>query len=123
MAELFGADSGSTKCHIPGHAQTVWQDPETGFIRRSLTPATGSYRGSMIEGILPTGATISYAVPPIPNLEHHLVLLEGALSFTLGPDVYELLPGDALRFRLNAPNSYHSAGDQPARYFLTVITS
>jgi transcriptional regulator with XRE-family HTH domain len=122
MAELFGADSGSAKCHIPKNAQIVWKDPETGFVRRSLTPATGGYRGSMIEGILPAGETISYAVPPIPDLEHHLVLLEGALSLTLGPDVYDLAAGDALRFRLNAPNSYHSAGEQPARYFLTVIT-
>jgi transcriptional regulator with XRE-family HTH domain len=122
MAELFGVDSGSAERHFPTASQTIWQDPETGFIRRSLTPATGGYRGSVIEGILPAGATISYAAPPVPDLEHHLVLTEGALRFTLGPDVYDLAAGDALRFRLNAPNSYHSAGEQPARYFLTVIT-
>jgi transcriptional regulator with XRE-family HTH domain len=122
MAELFGAPSGSAERYIPKDAQAVWQDPETGFIRRSLTPATSGFRGSVIEGLLPAGATISYAAPPVPDLEHHLVLVEGALRFTLGPDVYELVAGDAFRFRLNAPNSYHSAGEQPARYFLTVIT-
>ncbi|CTQ52887.1 HTH-type transcriptional regulator PuuR [Roseibium album] len=122
MAELFGVDSGSAERHFPSASQAIWQDPETGFIRRSLTPATSGYRGSVIEGILPAGATISYAAPPVPDLEHHLVLVEGALRFTLGLEVYELVAGDALRFRLNAPNSYHVVGEQSARYFLTVIT-
>ncbi|MDN3718600.1 helix-turn-helix domain-containing protein [Roseibium salinum] len=76
MAELFGAASGTAERHIPKEAQAVWEDPETGFIRRALTPAASGYRGAVIEGLLPAGATISYAVPPIPDLEHHLVLFE-----------------------------------------------
>lgn len=122
MAELFGAASGLVERHIPRASQPVWKDPETGFLRRALTPVAGGYRGSVIEGTLPAGATVAYAAPPIPDLEHHLVLLEGSLRFTLGPDIYDLAPGDAMRFHLNAPNSYHASGDAPARYILTVIT-
>ena len=122
MAELFGAASNDAERHVPKDGQPVWQDPETGFCRRSLTPAAGGYRGTVIEGLLPSGETISYDAPPVPDLEHHLVLLEGKLCCTLGPDVFDLEAGDALRFRLNAPNSYHASGNGPARYLLTVIT-
>jgi len=121
MAELFGADSASVDRLIPRETQSVWTDPESGYRRRVLTPSASGYRGSMIEGTIPPGETVSYAAPPVPDLEHQLLLLEGALRMTVGPDVYDLAPGDALRFRLNAPNSYHAAGTVPARYFLTVI--
>ncbi|WP_428688228.1 helix-turn-helix domain-containing protein [Roseibium sp.] len=122
MAELFGAASATAERHIPRNSQPVWKDPETGFVRRTLTPSVSGYHGAMIEGTLPSGAIISYAAPPVPDLEHHLVLLEGALRFTLGCDAYDLGSGDALRFRLNAPNSYQATGDVPARYILTVFT-
>lgn len=122
MAELFGASSETVERHLPKSKQPVWQDPETGFLRRSLTPAANGFRGTVIEGVLPAGATISYAAPPIPDLEHHLVLLEGNLRCTLGSEVYDLDPGDALRFRLTTANSYHASGQSSARYLLTVIT-
>ncbi|PVB60609.1 XRE family transcriptional regulator [Labrenzia sp. 011] len=122
MAELFGAVSGSAERHSPRAGQPVWEDPESGFQRRTLTPAGGGYRGAVIEGRLAAGATVSYSAPPVPDLEHHLVLLEGSLRVILGPDTFDLEAGDALRFHLDAPNSYHASGEAAARYILTVIT-
>ncbi|MEP2707717.1 MAG: XRE family transcriptional regulator [Roseibium sp.] len=122
MAELFGFGPVSLDAKIARDDQPIWTDPETGFERRSLSPAANGFRGSMIEAILPAGEIISYSVPPLPDLEHHLVLLEGALEITVGDERYPLSPGDSLRFRLNAPNSYHASSNTPARYILTVIT-
>lgn len=122
MADLFGFGAPSLDARIVRDDQPVWQDPETGFLRRSVSPVTSGYRGSVIEGKLPSGATISYSVPPLPDLEHHLVLLEGTLEMTIGDKRYELSPGDCLRFRLNAANAYHAPGPDPARYLLMVIT-
>ena len=122
MAELFAGSTHPVDRYTPRKQQLVWQDPETGFQRRALIPAAGGYRASVIEGTLPAGALISYAAPPLPDLEHHLVLLEGELRCTIGPDVYDLEQGDTLRFRLNVSNSYQASGDKPARYILTVIT-
>ncbi|MDN3718601.1 cupin domain-containing protein [Roseibium salinum] len=48
--------------------------------------------------------------------------LSGTLRVALGSDFHDLSPGDALRFRLNTPNSYRATGDEAARYILTVIT-
>ncbi|MEP3046494.1 MAG: XRE family transcriptional regulator [Roseibium sp.] len=122
MAELFGFGPVSLDAKVAHNDQPVWTDPETRFERRSLSPAANGFRGSVIEGILPAGQIISYSVPPLPDLEHHLVLLEGALEVTIGNERYQLKPGDSLRFRLNAPNAYQASGNTAARYILTVIT-
>ncbi|WP_306143352.1 helix-turn-helix domain-containing protein [Roseibium sp. MMSF_3412] len=122
MAELFGFGAPVGDARIARSDQPLWEDPATGFRRRSVSPASGGFRGSVVEGELPPGATISYSVPPLPDLEHHLVLLEGALVMTIGDERHDLSPGDCLRFRLNAPNAYHAPGPKPARYLLTVIT-
>ncbi len=122
MAELFGYGPASHDAKVSRKEQVLWQDPETGFERRSVSPAVSGFRGSVIEGVLPAGAIISYSVPPLPDLEHHLVLLDGKLVVTLGDERHEMRAGDCLRFRLNAPNAYHAPGPDPARYLLTVIT-
>lgn len=121
MADLFGFGAPALDARVGRDDQPVWQDPETGFRRRSVSPSASGFRGSVIEGELPAGQTISYSLPPLPDLEHHLVLLEGALVMTVGDERYALSPGDCLRFRLNSPNSYHAPGPDPARYLLTVI--
>lgn len=122
MAELFGFEAEAGDARITRSAQPVWTDPQTGFRRRSVSPAASGFRGSVIEGELPEGASVSYALPPLPGLEHHLVLLEGQLRMTIGDSRYSLEAGDCLRFRLDAANSYHAPGPGPARYLLTVIT-
>jgi len=122
MADLFGFGAPVLDAKIAHADQPVWEDPATGFRRRSVSPASGGFRGSVIEAELPAGATISYSVPPLPDLEHHLVLLEGNLVMTIGKDRHELSAGDCLRFRLNSANAYHAPGPNLARYLLTVIT-
>lgn len=122
MAEMFGFGAPVLDAKIARSEQPVWQDPETGFLRRSVSPACSGFRGSVVEGELPPGKIISYSVPPLPDLEHHLVLLQGTMTMTIGDERHELTAGDCLRFRLNAPNSYHATGAEPARYLLTVVT-
>ncbi|MGV2974985.1 helix-turn-helix domain-containing protein [Roseibium alexandrii] len=122
VSDLFGFGAAAHDAKLAQNEQAVWRDPETGFQRRSVSPAISGFRGSVIEGTLPAGAIISYAAPPLPDLEHHLVLLSGALTVVLGDTRHDLSPGDCLRFRLNTPNAYHATGSKPARYLLTVIT-
>jgi transcriptional regulator with XRE-family HTH domain len=121
MAELF-ATVGTPANPLVAHAgQTVWRDKETGFVRRSVSPATPGFKGTVVEGYLPAGATVRYDTPPQVPLEHHLVLLEGALDIRLGGMSYSLTPGDCLRFILTEPNSYSAPGPDAARYLLTVV--
>ena len=80
--------------------QAQWKDESTGFRRRMVAPPAAGYVGELIEGRLPAGASIAYEHPPVPGLEQHLWLHEGALRLTLQEQAFELRPGDSLSFKL-----------------------
>ncbi|MEP0232959.1 XRE family transcriptional regulator [Roseibium sp.] len=130
MAVLFAQAEDRGADLVVHDDQTLWTDPQTGFHRRSLSPARPGYRGAMILGELPAGARVSYADTPIPDLEHHLWLQSGTLEVKLagsaegagGDVIHRLSAGDCLRFKLNSANSYHAPGPDPARYLLCVVT-
>jgi len=121
MAALFETGPEPSELLLRAQDQPVWTDPETGFVRRSVSPAISGFRGTLIEGTIPAGRTVSYPASPLPDLEHHLVLKSGRLTVRLEEGSFDLTPGDCLRFRLNAGNSYHAPGPDPACYFLCVI--
>jgi hypothetical protein len=100
--------------------QPVWQDPETGFHRRSVSPPAQGLAGEVIEGTLKPGTHIAYETPPRPGLEHHLVLLEGALTLTTEGRTHQLGPGDCLRYQLFGGNAF-TAGKKGARYLIFMV--
>lgn len=106
---------------VPRKDQTVWTDPETGYIRRVLSPPGGDLTGEVIEATLPPGCRIDYDAPPRPGLEHHLVLLDGALSVTLDGIEHSLTPGDCLRYRLFGTSRFETPADCGARYHLFLL--
>lgn len=101
--------------------QPVWSDPSAGFRRRSVSPPARGLTGEVLEGTLRPGAHIAYEEPPRPGLEHHLLLLEGALEVTLGGQAHVLGPGDCLRYRLEGPSAFATPGASGARYLLFIL--
>lgn len=101
--------------------QPVWTDPETGFERRSVSPVSSSLAGEVLECALPPGVRIAYDRSPRDGLEHHLVLLEGALSLTVEGRRHELSPGDCLRYRLAGASLFETPALSGARYLLFIV--
>lgn len=100
-------------------AQPVWTDAVAGFRRRVVSPPGGALAGEAIEATLSPGARIAYPAPPRPGLEHHLVLIEGALEVTVEGEAHELAQGDCLRYRLQGASAF--ATDAGARYLLFLV--
>jgi transcriptional regulator with XRE-family HTH domain len=100
--------------------QPVWQDQASGFHRRAVSPPAQGLAGEVIEGTLRPGAEIVYETPPRPGLEHHLVLLEGALTLTIAGRINPLEPGDCLRYQLFGGNAF-KAGKKGARYLIFMV--
>ncbi|WP_344496124.1 helix-turn-helix domain-containing protein [Streptomyces enissocaesilis] len=101
--------------------QLVWRDEESGFTRRSVSPPHPGLRGEIVEGALRPGADISYEGPPVPGVEQHIWVREGALEVTAGGGVHELRAGDCLRFRLWGPSRFRCPGPGPVRYAVLVV--
>ncbi|MDF1855173.1 XRE family transcriptional regulator [Pseudooceanicola sp.] len=100
--------------------QEVWQDQVTGFTRRTVSPPAETLAGHVIESRLRPDAMVRYDRVPVPGMEHHLLLTEGALQLEVADTTHALGPGDCLRYRLDGPTSFH-AGDSGATYLLFIL--
>ena len=99
--------------------QPVWQDEALGFTRRSVSPPAAQLAGEVIESTLKPGADISYSDTPRPGLEHHLVMLEGALEITVAGETFALATGDCFRYQLHGASRFVSL--EGARYLLFLV--
>ncbi|MFF4621686.1 helix-turn-helix domain-containing protein [Nonomuraea jabiensis] len=102
-------------------AQAVFRDEKSGFVRRSVSPPHPGMRGEVVEGRLRPGADISYDAPPVPGLEQHIWVLEGAVEITADGHPHTVEAGDCLRFRLWGPSRFRCPGPDPVRYALLIV--
>ncbi|MFE9425114.1 helix-turn-helix domain-containing protein [Kitasatospora sp. NPDC006697] len=101
--------------------QAVWQDPEAGFTRRSVSPPHPGLRGEVVHGELRPGADLAYQDPPVAGLEQHVWVLDGTLELTVDGTRHRLAAGDCLRFRLWGPTRFRCPGPEPVRYAVLVV--
>jgi transcriptional regulator with XRE-family HTH domain len=101
--------------------QHVWEDRSSGFVRRSVSPPHAGLRGELVEGRLAPGADIAYDRPPVPGLEQHIWVLDGALEVTAQDVDHRLDTGDCLRLRVWGPTRFRCAGADEVRYVLAVV--
>lgn len=99
--------------------QATWSDESVGFERRVVSPPARNLAGEALACALKPGARIAYDGPPRPGLEHHLILLEGALTVTVEGSVHVLSPDDCLRYQLHGPSVFETAAG--ARYILFIV--
>lgn len=106
---------------IRAAAQTSWTDPETGYVRRVVSPPAPGFRGELVEVRIPAGATVTFDSAPVAGLEHHLWMLDGRLALDVGGVTHDLRPGDCLRYRLAGPTRFQAVGRRAARYLIALV--
>lgn len=107
--------------HVPRDMQDVWRDETAGFTRRMVSPPTPSLSGEVLDCFLEPGTRIHYDAPQMPGTEHHLVMLEGALTVDVEGRLHALSPGDSLRYKLHGSSGFETPPEQGARYILVLI--
>ena len=97
--------------------QGVWRDPETGYLRRAVSPAIAGMDVDLVEVELPAGAQVF--LPPLaatPVQTQFVWLLNGRLTMEADGQRHEMNPGDCLYMTLGAPHSFSNTSDEPCRY-------
>jgi len=101
--------------------QVIWKDPESGYVRRIVSPPNPHLKGELVEVSLPVGAVIVYDVSPLPGLEHHLWMLDGRLDLEIQGTAYRLERGDCVRYVLAGASRFECHGRRPARYVISLV--
>jgi transcriptional regulator with XRE-family HTH domain len=121
LSRLMAAAETQPPNLVPGAEQPEWKDPESGYRRRAVSPPTPGLRGELVEVHMPAGASVSFDAAPIAGLEHHLWMLEGALSLDVDGSLFRLRPGDCLRYVLAGPSRFQNTGKREARYVIAMV--
>jgi transcriptional regulator with XRE-family HTH domain len=121
ISRLFALAEDGFQAHLTPADQPVWRDPESGLVRRTVSPPDRPLAGEVVAVELPAGRRIVYDRPPRPGLEHHLWLRDGALTVTLGAAAHALSPGDCLRYRLFGPSTFETPAETGAHYLLFIV--
>jgi transcriptional regulator with XRE-family HTH domain len=101
--------------------QMMWRDPETGFVRRSLSPP-GTAPLELVWGELPPGARISYPAASLAFVaDQQIVVVAGVLTLTFGGTVHTLNSGDCLRYGPPRDVTFHNTGDARCRYLVALL--
>ncbi|MFE1024089.1 helix-turn-helix domain-containing protein [Streptomyces sp. NPDC058818] len=121
MSRLLSEVEAEPALLVRAGEQPLWEDRSAGFARRSVSPPHAGLRGELVEGRLAAGADLAYDRPPVPGLEQHIWVLEGALEVTAQDVEHHLGTGDCLRMRVWGPTRFRCAGPEDARYVLAVV--
>ena len=99
--------------------QPTWTDPDSGYRRRALSPASGGPL-ELVEVELPPGAEVSYPADTYAFIHQQMWVLDGHLRFKEGDVVHELDPGDCLQLGPPAPCTFINPTRRPTRYLVAL---
>jgi transcriptional regulator with XRE-family HTH domain len=99
--------------------QPEWRDPETGYLRRHLSPASDMPL-ELIRVELPVGASVSFPASTYAFIRQQIWLIAGRLDFTEGGQVHAMQPGDCLALGSPADCTFNAPGPKPAIYLVAL---
>lgn len=125
LAGLFGGAQENTPVQplVRRAQQPIWRDPESGYMRRNISPPGWPSPLHLAEVDFPPAARVAYEIGPRENVVHQqLWMLKGRIDLTLGDQLHELREGDCLAMRLDQPLIYSNPTRQSARYIVAICT-
>jgi transcriptional regulator with XRE-family HTH domain len=102
--------------------QPEWRDPDTGYRRRTLTPATAAQPLQLSEIHFPPGARVTFENAfGDAKVMQQVWMLDGSLELRLGKEVTQLKSGDCMAMTLDRPITFHNPGKKDARYLVAIV--
>jgi transcriptional regulator with XRE-family HTH domain len=123
LATLFEDSSAPASPVSRRGDRTPWRDPQSGYVRRNISPANFPSPLQIVEIVLPAGARVAYETGARDvNIQQQIWVQEGTVEVTLGRVTHRLAADDCLAMRLDAPTAFRNRTRKPARY-LVIIAS
>jgi quercetin dioxygenase-like cupin family protein len=103
--------------------RTLWRDPQSGYVRRNISPANFSSRLQIVEVILPAGASVAFETGPRNvSIHQQIWVQQGTIEVTLGGTTHRLAQDDCLAMQLNQPANFRNRTRNSARYIIVIAS-
>jgi transcriptional regulator with XRE-family HTH domain len=123
LASLFDDARGSADPVSRRADRTTWRDPESGYVRRNISPPGVASPIQIVEVVLPAGARVAYETGARDvNIHQQIWVQQGSVEVTVGSVTYRLAEDDCLAMQLNEPTAFRNRTRRVARY-LVIIAS
>lgn len=100
--------------------QPVWRDPQTGYLRRQISPLS-ELPVQLVEVQFPPGAEVAYPASAFGFIRQAIWLLAGTLEFVEGGHLHRLRAGDCLELGAAADCVFRNPGRSACRYLVAVV--
>jgi transcriptional regulator with XRE-family HTH domain len=122
ITAFFEGKSSPANPHSKRDDQSVWRDPESGYVRRMLSPANFASPIDLIEVTFPAGARVAYAATPGRELHQQIWIVSGAMEVQVGGVLHSLQAGDCLATKVGEPIVYTNPHAKQARYIVALVS-
>jgi quercetin dioxygenase-like cupin family protein len=119
LSELVARAEHADRRVVRAAEQPTWTDPDSGYRRRALSPASGGPL-ELVEVELPPGAEVSYPADTYAFIHQQMWVLDGHLRFREGELVHDLHAGDCLQVGPPAPCTFSNPTRRPCRYLVAL---
>ena len=120
LSTLFARDATSPLSRRAD--QLIWTDPQSGYVRREVTPAGIAAGFKVVDVEFPAGAEVRLEKSRNRSIEQCVWVLEGEMEIDLPGNTYGLSAGDCLAMSPDEGIVFRNRTDRPARYAV-ILTS
>lgn len=119
MSQLLAQTEVQTGVLVRYENQAVWQDPETGYLRRHVSP--GKIPVDLVSVELPANTRVP--MPAISYLARRQLIwvIEGRLTFVEGAQTFDMHTGDCLELGDPTDCIFRNDTDEVCRYAVVVL--
>jgi len=103
--------------------QPQWRDPESGYVRRNVSPPGLASPVRIVEVTFPAGAQVAFDTGSRDIRQYQQIwILEGSIEVTVGTARHTLRRGDCLAFLLDRPTRFRNRSRQASRYAVVIAS-
>ena len=98
-----------------------WKDPQSGYVRRNISPANFPSPIRIVEVEFPAGARVAYETAARESaVAQQIWVRDGAIEVTVGKVTHRLGKDDCLAMKLDAPVTFRNRTRKTARYIVVL---
>jgi transcriptional regulator with XRE-family HTH domain len=121
LGSLFDTPAGAPNPVSTSADRVRWKDPQSGYVRRNISPANFPSPIRIVEVEFPAGATVAYeSGAREAAVAQQVWVRDGTIEITVGKTTHVLRTDDCLAMQLDAPVSFRNRTRKMARYVVVL---